>query len=137
MKINVFEGARRITRLVAIVWFAFFVFNLFTTTALVLPIFEITMQDGTKYEVTAPEGATKEEALNYFKTNWQGRKVEVEVQKNNYPTIERIWTIQWENIKQPLLYAVAGVAIIYILSWSIGWIVRGFAGIPSGKDSKA
>ena len=42
-----------------------------------------------------------------------------------------------EKIKDSALWSSGGVIFIYAFSWSIGWIVRGFAGIPSGKDSKA
>lgn len=29
-----------------------------------------------------------------------------------------------------------GLAVFWVLVWAIGWVVRGFAGIPRGKDSR-
>lgn len=34
------------------------------------------------------------------------------------------------------LIAVGGVVFIFGLSWAIGWIMRGFLGIPVGQDCK-
>ena len=34
------------------------------------------------------------------------------------------------------LWTFGGLAFLFIFSWCIGWIVRGFAGIPSGQDKK-
>src|SRR5687768_4453720 len=37
----------------------------------VMPTFQVTSPDGRKFEVTGPEGATKEQALNYAEGQWQ------------------------------------------------------------------
>src|SRR3974390_409768 len=37
----------------------------------VMPQFLITAPDGNKYRVTAPEGASEQDALTHFKENWQ------------------------------------------------------------------
>lgn len=42
-----------------------------------------------------------------------------------------------KNWMESLGYLVVGLAIYWILVWAIGWIVRGFAGIPPGKDSRS
>ena len=34
------------------------------------------------------------------------------------------------------LIAVGGVVFIFGLSWAVGWIMRGFLGIPIGQDCK-
>lgn len=36
-----------------------------------MPTYIVTSPDGKEYEVDAPEGATQEQALDYFKSNWQ------------------------------------------------------------------
>lgn len=41
-----------------------------------MPSFEITAPDGKKYAIQAPEGATAEQALEYFKANWQSARQE-------------------------------------------------------------
>lgn len=46
------------------------------------------------------------------------------------------WAKWWEQIRQGLLVIVAGVVLLWGLTWSIGWIVRGFLGIPRGQDHK-
>jgi hypothetical protein len=42
----------------------------------------------------------------------------------------------WEHIGTGLLCLFGGVAFIWALTWAIGWIVRGFFGIPTGQDFK-
>ena len=37
-----------------------------------MPTFEITAPDGSQHEVTGPDGATQEQALERFKSQWQG-----------------------------------------------------------------
>ncbi|MGH8061518.1 MAG: hypothetical protein ACREO7_05835 [Pseudoxanthomonas sp.] len=41
-----------------------------------------------------------------------------------------------DNWLQSLGYLAIGLAAFWVLVWCIGWIVRGFAGIPRGKDSR-
>jgi hypothetical protein len=48
----------------------------------------------------------------------------------------KLWPARWENIKEGLLATVAGLAFLWIFSWGVGWIVRGFAGIPTGQDMR-
>jgi|SRR5690606_35904493 len=42
----------------------------------------------------------------------------------------------WENWKSGIGYLGIGLAIFAGVVWAIGWIVRGFMGIPQGLDSK-
>ena len=49
----------------------------------------------------------------------------------------KVWPIRWEGIKESLSSIIGGLAFLYIFSWCIGWIVRGFAGIPSRQDKKS
>jgi hypothetical protein len=32
---------------------------------------------------------------------------------------------------------LGGLAFIWVFTWVVGWIVRGFRGIPRGQDSKS
>lgn len=32
------------------------------------------------------------------------------------------------------MIGICGAALIFLLSWTIGWVVRGFMGVPRGKD---
>ena len=47
-----------------------------------------------------------------------------------------VWAARWDKIKDYVLYIVGGLAFIWMFSWIVGWIVRGFFGIPSGHDFK-
>jgi hypothetical protein len=44
--------------------------------------------------------------------------------------------LNWENWKESLQNLGAGLTIFFGFVWAMGWIVRGFAGIPRGMDSK-
>jgi hypothetical protein len=48
----------------------------------------------------------------------------------------KVWPARWEKIKVGALVIVGGVAFLWVFSWGVGWIVRGFAGIPTGHDRK-
>ncbi len=41
-----------------------------------------------------------------------------------------------ENMTEGFGYLVAGLAIFGGVVWAIGWIVRGFLGIPRGMDKR-
>lgn len=40
---------------------------------------------------------------------------------------------QWQVVGQ---VALGGLAFLWCFTWAIGWIVRGFLGVPRGQDSK-
>ena len=40
------------------------------------------------------------------------------------------------DIGTGLLTAIATLVAFWAFTWAVGWIVRGFMGIPQGKDSK-
>ena len=42
-----------------------------------------------------------------------------------------------ENMMSSLGYLVAGLAIFGAIVWAVGWIVRGFLGIPRGMDKRS
>ena len=42
----------------------------------------------------------------------------------------------WQQLRETLLYLALGLAVFWLLITAIGWVVRGFVGIPFGKDSK-
>jgi hypothetical protein len=41
-----------------------------------------------------------------------------------------------ENLTKGFAYLVAGLAIFAAIVWAIGWIARGFLGIPRGMDTR-
>ncbi|WP_157105566.1 hypothetical protein [Sphingomonas sp. TDK1] len=46
------------------------------------------------------------------------------------------WGEFWHQFRAFVLSVLIGVGILQALSWVVGWIVRGFLGIPTKKDRK-
>jgi hypothetical protein len=42
----------------------------------------------------------------------------------------------WRDFKAGFMLTAAGLVVLYIFTLGVGWIVRGFMGIPHGQDSK-
>jgi len=49
---------------------------------------------------------------------------------------EKVTDVFWANIRESAKYLALGLAIYWLVIWAIGWIVRGFLGIPQGADRK-
>lgn len=47
---------------------------------------------------------------------------------------QSLWNARLEQWKQAIQLIAGGLAIVWILTIGIGWIVRGFMGVPRGKD---
>lgn len=45
-------------------------------------------------------------------------------------------TLYWENFIEAVGYLLVGLIVYAGVVWTIGWIVRGFMGIPIGQDQK-
>lgn len=45
-----------------------------------------------------------------------------------------VWIQKAQSAGSYLLYMVASLAGFWLFVWTVGWIVRGFRGIPQGKD---
>lgn len=50
---------------------------------------------------------------------------------------QQLWPERLKILGQGALGAIGGLLFLWCFSWAIGWIVRGFLGIPRGKDRKA
>lgn len=51
--------------------------------------------------------------------------------------VEQRWRDErWSQVKEGVLFLFGGWMCLWLLGAVIGWIVRGFAGIPTGKDSR-
>jgi hypothetical protein len=162
MGINVFEGARRIAKLVTLLWVVGCVIY---TIDDVLDLRKQNLEAQVKQSLTskvketpwqgqqpafdpeeykaflakeAQQGVpdiTPEDMAEYDR--WKAKK-----QPEDYPELpifEKPKTAvqkTWEHIVAGLLWLFGGVVFIWTLTWAIGWIVRGFFGIPSGHDFK-
>ena len=46
------------------------------------------------------------------------------------------WDKRFEQWKEAAIAAVAGLSVGWVLTAVVGWVVRGFLGIPRGKDTR-
>ena len=46
------------------------------------------------------------------------------------------WYLYFQKDLYALLWLLPILAAFWAFTWAVGWIVRGFMGIPQGKDSK-
>lgn len=42
---------------------------------------------------------------------------------------------KWSIVEDAAKVGLAGLAVLWVLTWFIGWVMRGFLGIPRGRDS--
>ena len=118
--------------------------------------FIITTPEGKKYSVKGPYGATKEEALKQaqayaqkkhidplssdfdhgYYTQKYAKSFELPSSDEQWAD-EKKWSNRWDNIYGYTGVLAGWMAILWIFSWSLGWIVRGFLGIPTGQDQKS
>jgi len=47
-----------------------------------------------------------------------------------------VWSKRWKNIADATGVLFGGLAFMWAFSWGCGWVIRGFLGIPMGRDSK-
>jgi hypothetical protein len=64
-----------------------------------------------------PSQKLRDEARNYVNREW--------------------WKQKLKNVTDGLVYGVGWILLVAGLSWVIGWIIRGFFGVPSGKDHRS
>lgn len=194
MKINIFEGARRLTKLIAVIWvlcMSFYAFKEFTEKGYVRAYFRVDLPDGVPVRMPEQEHCDENDANEYLSSPYTSKDAKISVTlcfKPQQPKIvdkipegffyldelpakqqqalyEReaaqqqakqkkiaanfklskvdeewadgvAWSKRWKNTKNGAAVSIGGLAFLWILSWCVGWIVRGFAGIPSGQDFK-
>ena len=49
---------------------------------------------------------------------------------------QAVWDARLKQWKEALQFALGGVAFLWAAAAGIGWVVRGFMGIPRGKDTR-
>jgi len=227
MKINIFEGARRLTKLIAVIWVLGMSFYAFTEKGYVYAYFRVDLPDGVPIRMTEQEHCDKNDATEYLSSQYTSKGSDVSVtlcfksdeweditptkpapvkkavsfdewkamgepsaqqpaQEVQQPTkkvpivdelppgfefVDKLppgfvresefkkqkkiaanfkfskadeewadgvaWSERLEKIKTSATVTIGGLAFLWIFSWCVGWIVRGFAGIPSGQDFKS
>jgi hypothetical protein len=182
MKINVFEGARRILRLLQAVWvlgaivvswnqtpYVSLTYSTAAPSAPFVPAEDCRSNDRTEHlygrkldgEKTAsvtlcftaqefPNGSMlipytekdgqvwgngeySNEVMNYTKARAERFDLPDEGRKRALEQWNRRRT---DQLKEAALFTIGGVVCLSILSAIIGWIVRGFFGIPRGQDRR-
>jgi hypothetical protein len=48
----------------------------------------------------------------------------------------RLWPARLERIGIGALFVFGGLFVFWMFCWTLGWIVRGFLGIPMGRDAR-
>lgn len=187
MKINMFEGARRIAKLIAVIWVVGWCINAFTSSPYIHAYFRVSSPDSVPVGMGEQEsGCNDDDATEYFSQHtskgtdvsltlcfkpmtfgnekslipyrvdetthmvWGNEKYSTNVSNytkkvaNNFRLSKadeewidrKVWSARWGKIKEGALAIIGGLAFLWIFSWGVGWIVRGFAGIPAGHDRK-
>ena len=47
------------------------------------------------------------------------------------------WPARWKQLREGAIWFFSGWIVLWILTFVIGWIVRGFMGIPMGHDQRS
>ena len=184
MAVNIFEGARRIAKLVAALWVIGYIVAAFDLTSSVYVTYQIddpekvpmraesdcnysvdvtkrldlTTSKGTDVSLTLcfkhrvfDNGA---KLIPYLydkdKVLWGGEEYSTEVSnytqsvasnfklsKSDEEWIDAQWWFQ--RLKELGLYVlivIGGLLFLWTFTWVVGWIVRGFKGIPQGQDQR-
>lgn len=48
----------------------------------------------------------------------------------------QLWPIRWRKVKKASAWLFGGLLVLWMFTAIVGWIARGFFGIPSGRDSR-
>lgn len=188
MKINIFEGARRLTKIIAVIWvlcMSFYAFREFTEKGYVRAYFRVDLPDGVPVRMTEQEHCDENDANEYLSSPYTSKDSKISVtlcfKPEKISIVDKLpsdsddwiditdkeakelkqakqkkvvanfklskadeewadsvaWSERWGNIKIGAAVTIGGLAFLWIFSWCVGWIVRGFASIPSGQDFKS
>ncbi len=49
---------------------------------------------------------------------------------------DQYWSLVFVKLRNGFIAMIITLAILWAFTWAVGWIVRGFMGIPRGQDAK-
>jgi hypothetical protein len=141
---NIFEGARRVSKLVfGLVVFGSVVFAV-TNNPSVNPHY--TFDEATQFtEVINCTGGPEFYAhpqgmpswVSVTVCGWSEGPSEVSLQNPvRFDLEKKIEVERWEGIGRAIGWVIGTGVFGWVAIWAIGWIVRGFLGIPTGSDYK-
>ena len=181
MTVNIFEGARRITKLVAMLWgLGWIMAAFFQDAPYIVATYSVSFpnppirsnndcnigedaiefldtrtQQGVKASVNicfiAMRASNGQKVVPYAiqgngwigNTRYSAEVLEYTAQVKKKFTLDKgteewidnqVWPKRLSQMGQGALIAIIGLLALWVVSWSIGWIVRGFMGVPRGKD---
>ena len=141
MAINVFEGARRISILLAVIWIigwctaAFYDGrSIYDNCAIAMPIMQ-------KQVELVSEAKRQGEDVTKSIAGDKLMEFEIKYPLALYICGQEARDGQWlpqllKDLGQKVLWAISGLLFLWAFTWAIGWIVRGFMGVPRGQDKK-
>ena len=141
MAINMFEGARRISKLVAAIWVigwsvaAFYDGrSIYDNCAIAMPIIQKQIELVSEAKIQR-EDVTKSIAGDKL------MEFDIKYPLARYICGEEAKDGQWlpqllKDLGQKVLGTISGLLFLWAFTWVIGWVVRGFMGIPKGQDKK-
>lgn len=98
-----------------------------------------------KTPVPAQENQSQDEVLRKF-NEWKAQKdaiMKKAIDNFKFSKDDEEWADgvarsgRWKSIGTNMPASFMGIASLWIFSWCIGWITRGFMSIPSGQDFKS
>ena len=141
MAINVFEGARRISKLVAVIWIIGWCVvagndgrSIYDNCAIAMPIIQKQIELVREAKIQGVD-VTKSIAGDKL------MEFDIKYPLARYICGEEAKDGQWlpqllKDLGQKVLGAISGLLFLWAFTWVIGWVVRGFMGIPRGQDKK-
>ena len=102
--------------------------------------FKVKTPDGSIMNISAPPGATEEQAIEFAAAMWKPQstlKDAFVLPQSDEKWIDgQWWLLAIKEIGWGALGAVSGLLFLLAFTWTTGWIVRGFMGIPRGQDHR-
>ena len=141
MAINVFEGTRRITKFVAIIWIigwcaaAFYDGRtIYDNCAIAMPIIQ-------KQVELVSEAKRQGEDVTKSIAGDKLMELDIKYPLALYICGQEARDGQWlpqllKDLGQKVLGVISGLFFLWAFIWVIGWNVRGFMGIPKGQDQR-
>jgi len=144
MAINKFEGARRISKIVAAIWIigwcvaAFYDgYDIYDNCIRAMPVKTVIEEKSQPGERDSEIAKRRESDLSFPDPNWKYDPVVERSSKCENRSIDsKGWPQLLKDLGQKVLGIISGLLFLWAFTWAIGWIVRGFKGIPRGQDKK-